>query len=222
MNAKGKNRMSGDKPSAYYDRMREEMLEYVPEGVERAVEFGCGDGHFSWLVQEKYGAECWGVEVEKDPAKRAVEKLYKIINCDAGRALPLLPDGYFDCVIFNDVLEHLYDPYKLLADLRVKLRDGATVVASVPNVRYWTTLKNLVCKAKWEYKDSGTLDFTHIRFFTYKEIRAMFEGAGYEILRLDGINPTKSKTLKAFNAMAFNRFWDVQYRQFACAARLRR
>jgi 2-polyprenyl-3-methyl-5-hydroxy-6-metoxy-1,4-benzoquinol methylase len=34
-----------------------------------------------------------------------------------------LPDNYFDTIVCNDVLEHLLDPYSVLARLKSKLKD---------------------------------------------------------------------------------------------------
>lgn len=49
-------------------------------------------------------------------------------------ALPDLPLHYFDCIIFNDVLEYLVDPYSMLIKMQDLLSKTGVVVASIPKL----------------------------------------------------------------------------------------
>ena len=109
------------KPKGYYDSVRNDMLKYIPNGVKRTLEFGCGNGGFSALLKDAHKVEAWAVEIDKKSAKTASEKLNRVINCDAHEAIYKLPDNYFDCIIFFDILEHLVDPYSLLILVKKKL-----------------------------------------------------------------------------------------------------
>ena len=40
----------------------------------------------------------------------------------------------FDHIIFADVLEHLYDPYKVLKESVALLKDDGTILISIPNI----------------------------------------------------------------------------------------
>ena len=51
-----------------------------------------------------------------------------------------LPLEYFDCVICNDVLEHLVDPWQALNRFSLILKPGGYTVASVPNIRYFKVI----------------------------------------------------------------------------------
>ena len=83
-------------------------------------------------------------------------------------------------VILADVLEHMYNPWRALQRLRDLLTPAGTVVASIPNARNLVLINHLA-KGYWAYQGSGLLDITHIRFFTLREIRKMFEETGYVI-----------------------------------------
>lgn len=203
----------------YYQNDRRNMLKYIRAGVKTTLEFGCGCGNFSRLIKDKYNAECWGVEIDAKAAQKASAILDKVINVDAHQAIDLLPDNYFDCIIFNDVLEHFADPYSLLTKIKSKLKDNAEVVASIPNVRFWRILKALVLQGRWDYTDSGILDRTHLRFFTYNSLVKMFDELDYELLTIEGIKPTASKSFKIVNAIFFNKLKDAKFRQFACVAK---
>jgi 2-polyprenyl-3-methyl-5-hydroxy-6-metoxy-1,4-benzoquinol methylase len=81
-----------------------------------------------------------------------------------------LPEEAFDCIVCNDVLEHLITPWQVLGKLAILLKPGGHFVASIPNVQYWGVLKDLVFEGDWRYADEGVLDVTHLRFFTRRSI----------------------------------------------------
>jgi 2-polyprenyl-3-methyl-5-hydroxy-6-metoxy-1,4-benzoquinol methylase len=205
-----------NKPVEYYENPRKEMLKYIPQGTKTTLEFGCGNGNFSELIKNEYHAECWGVEMHPHYAKKASEKLDNVINAEAHQVLNQIPENYFDCIIFNDVLEHLKDPYSLLREVKSKLNKYGVVVASIPNVRFWSNLKALVIDGMWDYKDTGILDKTHLRFFTYNSLIKIFRQLDYNIVAIEGLHPTHSTTFKILNTLLFNKLKDARYRQFAC------
>jgi len=207
---------SAHKPETYYENARKDMLKYIPQGTKRTLEFGCGGGKFSELVKIQFDAECWGVEVHPYYAALASERLHKVINANAHQSLNHLPENYFDCIIFNDVLEHLQDPYSLLHSVKSKLNEHGVVVASIPNVRFWSNLKALAVDGTWDYRDTGILDITHLRFFTYNSLRKLFRQLNYDIVTCEGIGPTYSRTFRILNMLFLNKLKDARYRHFAC------
>jgi len=207
------------KPKGYYSSVREDMIGYIPAHAKRTLEFGCGTGGFSAMVKEKLGVEAWAVEIDKESAKAASERLDKVICDDAHKAVDLVPDDYFDCIIFFDILEHLIDPDSLLTQVKTKLAKDGVIAASIPNVRYYRALVQLVVHGNWDYKDHGILDRTHLRFFTHKSIVKMFDALDYRILQMEGIHPTSSRTFKILNVLLLNSISDVRYKHFAVVAK---
>lgn len=207
------------KQRAYYQGKREDMLKYIPQGTKKSLEFGCGFGGFSALVKERFDAETWAVEIDKEAAQESAKRLDKVINGDATESLKNIPENYFDCIIFFDILEHLVDPYSLLCATKTKLTKNGVVVVSIPNIRYYRTLVSLVIHGNWDYKDHGVLDKTHLRFFTYKSIVRMFNKLDFEILELEGIHPTSSRTFRLLNMILLNSLSDVRYKHFAAVVR---
>jgi 2-polyprenyl-3-methyl-5-hydroxy-6-metoxy-1,4-benzoquinol methylase len=198
------------------------MLKYIPQNVKKTLELGCAEGNFSELVKTNFGAECWGVEIYRQAAEVAATKLDKLINADVVKCQDEIPDNYFDCIICNDILEHLVDPYTLLIDLKGKLTAEGVVVASFPNVRYCRNLFKLVVRGNWDYKEHGILDKTHLRFFTYNSLVRMFPRLGYELLTIEGLAPKPSMlslAARIVNILLLNTFKDTLYHHFACVAR---
>ncbi len=207
------------KSKGYYGNPREDMLKYIPQSTKRSLEFGCGCGGFSALLKKALGVEAWAVEIEQQSAKIASQNLDKVINSDALESLDKLPQNYFDCIIFFDILEHLIDPYNLLNEVKTKLTTNGVIVASIPNVRYYRTFIKFVLHGNWDYEDHGILDKTHLRFFTYKSIRKMMRDLGFDILVLEGIHPTSSRTFKLLNVALLSALSDVRWKHFALVIR---
>ena len=195
------------------------MVKYIPNDVKTTLEFGCGVGRFSAMLKSRLGAEVWAVEIDEAAAREATKRLDRVINADAFEALGSLPDSYFDCIIFNDILEHLVDPYGLLWAVRDKLTPHGVIVCSLPNARYCDNYIEFVLHGNWDYREAGILDKTHLRFFTYKSIRKTFEQLAFEIIALEGMHPSGSKKLKLLNAILLNALRDLKYVQYAVVAK---
>lgn len=206
------------KNKKYYESERPEMLEFVPENVERTIEFGCSYGKFSESVKKIYKTESWGVDIEVEAIENAKKRLDNAILGEAMESLGNLPENYFDLVICNDFLEHLSNPTQFLLTLRPYMKDNSYLLCSLPNVRYWKNLKNLIFKKDWEYTEAGILDSTHLRFFTKKSIHRFINESGLTVEKMKGINPTKSMRFYIPNLLTFGLHNDMKYLQFATLA----
>lgn len=211
-------------PERYFNNPREEMLDLVPADRRRVLEVGCANGRFASLIKQRQPAEVWGIELDAEAAQAARERVDRVFQGDVHTILPGLPDSHFDCIICNDVLEHLPDPEVVVSALAAKLAPGGLVIASIPNVRYLPVLYELLAWRDFKYRDWGVLDRTHLRFFTRKSIRRMFREAGYEVLAMHGIQmpnlPTGYRVAflltEIFTLGYYN---DCRYIQFGCVAR---
>src|ERR1051325_5489453 len=106
-------------------------------------------------------------------AEEAAQKLDRVLCAPFDERLAL-PEGAFDCIFCNDVLEHLADPYSALRYCRRLLTPEGVLIASIPNIRYFPVLFQLLVKKNWQYEDHGVMDRTHLRFFTKNSILATF------------------------------------------------
>ncbi len=203
----------------YYKFTRPEVAAFVPKSIKTILDIGCGEGAFLHSIKEQIGAETWGVELVPGVAEKAKGQVDNILIGKVEDILNLIPDGYFDCIIFNDVLEHLLEPTEVLQLVKPKLSQRGVILASIPNVRYFYNLYELLIKKDWEYKDAGILDSTHFRFFTQKSMRRMFEQAGYNVIKQKGINKIKSWKFRFLNFIFLGYFTDAKYLQFVCLAK---
>ena len=208
------------KTPGYFTAMRREMLPFVPQDARVILDIGCGEGHFGELLKEERDCHVIGVEHVAEVAGAARARLDEVIVASAEADLPLADDSV-DCIILNDVLEHLIDPWAALKRLQRVLKPGGWVVASIPNVRHYKVLKQLIQNGRWEYAEKGVLDRTHLRFFTKRTIPPLFASAGMEVMRLEGINGVRRYPPKyaLINWLTFGGLEDARFLQFACVAR---
>ncbi|MFK7859633.1 MAG: class I SAM-dependent methyltransferase [Granulosicoccus sp.] len=208
-----------DKETDYYGGVRSEMLQYFPESARTMLDVGCGEGLFGKTAKKKFGAEVWGIDINKSSVEQAENNLDKAFFGDVSHLFDVLPDKYFDVIYFNDVLEHMVDPYRLLKDIQSKLSANGLVVASIPNIRYHRVLTQILLKRDFKYEKAGVMDETHMRFFTQKSIRRMFVEAGYEPITLEPINKGKSIRPLFYQLVSLGLIGrDISYPQFAVTA----
>lgn len=204
----------------YYTRTRTEMLDYIPAECHVCLDVGCANGAFgSSLKQQQPAREVWGIEISRSAAEQAGSVLDKVLIGDAMEVIDELPDHHFDCICFNDSLEHMVDPYTILERMRPKLKnDASRIVASIPNIRYYKPLFGLVFQKDWRYADAGVLDMTHLRFFTRKSIQRMFHDAGYKVQSITGVNRTRKVKVRIWRWLSLGWLNDIEIMQYACVA----
>jgi 2-polyprenyl-3-methyl-5-hydroxy-6-metoxy-1,4-benzoquinol methylase len=195
---------------------RREILPYVPKVKGRVLDVGCSTGNFSRLLKDEWGCEVHGIEVNPKAAEIASDKLDRVFCGDAVEVLYKVPDNYYNLVTMNDVLEHLVNPYDFLNRLHNKILPAGIIFAIVPNIRYHKALAKILYKKDFEYEDEGIFDRTHLRFFTKKSIKRMFEECNYEEIDYFGINSTSSLKPWLLNFLTFGGFGnDTRYLQYA-------
>ena len=203
----------------YYFSERKELISFIPSGIRKTLDVGCASGTFSEQLKKNFNTESWGIEIVEEYAMMAKEKLDHSLHGSFDDVYHNLPENYFDCIFFNDVLEHMIYPEDCLKKIKKNLQPGKTIIASIPNIRYINILKNLLFKRDWKYEDSGIMDRTHLRFFTKKSIIRMFEDCGYKIQYIRGIRSVSPYCLTSIiNLLLFNSLDDVKHQQFVVVA----
>ncbi len=208
----------------YYNRsFREEMLKYIPADAKTILEVGCSEGLFLNYLNKSRECETWGIELFENAAIEASKVAFKVLTGDFNEVYKSLPKNYFDCVIFNDVIEHFSDPWLAMTNTKEILSKNGVIVSSIPNFRYIGNLTEIITSADFKYKEEGgILDKTHLRFFTAKSIKRFFDECGYILIEQEGIRPCQSWKEKLLIFLSFGRFSDMRYKQYANVVKLQK
>lgn len=159
-------------------------IQKEPDETFHVLEIGCDCGVNLLAVKNRYpNVKLYGAELNA----HATEIASHIAEVEVGniedKALQF-GDVRFDYIMFGDVLEHLRDPAGTIRYCRSLLKENGKIIACIPNLMHYTVMRELI-DGNFTYKDMGLLDRTHIHFFTYYEIKRMFEEEGYEVEKID-------------------------------------
>jgi 2-polyprenyl-3-methyl-5-hydroxy-6-metoxy-1,4-benzoquinol methylase len=154
---------------------------------KRVLELGCSFGHTSAELTRR-GCKVTGVELDPAAAARAEEWCERVVVADL-EAIDLreaFGDERFDVALCGDVLEHLKDPVATLRQIVDLLAPEGYVVASIPNVAHGS-IRLALLQGRFEYRELGLLDRTHIHLFTKATIESTFRDAGMVICELQEV-----------------------------------
>lgn len=173
--------MEVERSAFYYTGFRSDLVKLIPPETERLLSVGCGAGHTeAYLKQEMGLREVVAVEINAEVVGALGELIDAVLIGDIQQLELPYPCKHFDCILYPDVLEHLVDPWVVLARHRRILSDEGIIIASVPNVRYYYILLWLLF-GDWPYSNRGILDMSHLRFFTLRSFTRMLAETGYSI-----------------------------------------
>lgn len=116
-----------------YERIQSMYLDRRSAG--RLLDVGCGQGRFLDYMRRRD----WVVEgVETDPEAAEIARSQYGVSIWVGDLQSAnYPDGCFDAVTMNHVIEHVHNPVGLLRECHRVLKAGGVLVAVTPNVESW-------------------------------------------------------------------------------------
>ncbi len=138
------------------------------------LDVGSACGDFGALIKKEKNCNVFGIEYDTQSIKIAqklnvYQQLHQInLNIFDENDYKMYFDS-FDSIVLLDVLEHLLDPEKVLASLKKFLKEDGYFIISLPNIAF-CDIKVSLLEDDFTYTDTGILDRTHIKFFTYKTI----------------------------------------------------
>ncbi|MEM7058406.1 MAG: class I SAM-dependent methyltransferase [Pseudomonadota bacterium] len=200
----------------YHALVREDVFSLVPRGGGTLLDVGGGVGATAAKLRERGYADRAGVvdRVAHDVTSLGLDFRHSG-DLEDGDFLDdvISAEGPFQCILCLDVLEHLRDPWGIVAQLHNALVPGGVMIASVPNVRNYKVLLPLAFRNRWTLTDAGVLDRTHLRFFVKSSAIELMTNSG---LLLDHVaaNPSGGRAVRLFRALTLgqlNSFTDLQY-----------
>ncbi|MVM39568.1 methyltransferase domain-containing protein [Spirosoma sp. HMF3257] len=175
------------KQPIYFTQIREDLISQMPLNPNgRVLEIGSGGCDTLVAIKErKLAAEVFGVELFAIPNSNQQNTLIdRLFIGNIEDQLPDYPTDYFDVILCGDVLEHLIDPWKTVERITPYLKKGGVIIVSCPNIREVVNLSRIFLTGRFQYKASGIMDKTHLRFFGKKDLT--------ELLTTDQLKPIRS------------------------------
>ena len=140
---------------------------YVGGPGRRVLDLGCRDGALTRTYLQ--GNEVVGVDADREALAAASKLGIETRWADLDQPLDF-PDEDFDVAVAGELLEHLRDPQRLVAEAGRVLKPGGTFVASVPNAyRLKRRLLFLIGRPPDD-------DPTHLQMFSADDVRALLRG----------------------------------------------
>jgi len=155
------------------------------------LDVGCWNGNLGKYLMNNNQNIVDGLDFRKDVLEQAKSKGYRntfqinLNNSDPD--FSVLKGNQYDQIIFADVLEHLINPENVILNLKKFLKKDGELIISLPNVAFLLN-RILLMLGKWEYKEFGTLDKTHLKFFTIKTAIKFIENIGFKIIKVKPYN----------------------------------
>jgi 2-polyprenyl-3-methyl-5-hydroxy-6-metoxy-1,4-benzoquinol methylase len=154
------------------------VAELVGSGAS-ILELGCHSGYLSEYLASM-GNTVFGLDSDSAAVERARSRGVAAEVRDLEEADVLRDQRGFDVILALNVLEHLHDPASLLDSALAAVAESGRLIVSVPNVAHYRIRARLL-RGRFAYEDHGTMDRTHLRFFTRRTLRELLTEAGWAV-----------------------------------------
>jgi 2-polyprenyl-3-methyl-5-hydroxy-6-metoxy-1,4-benzoquinol methylase len=148
---------------------------------KKVLELGAASGHVTQALKALNNTV---TAVERDGRfkDRLVELADEVVITDLDwlDLREKLAGQKFDVVLAGDVLEHCSRPELVLLQLHELLKNNGYVVISLPNIAHGDVRLSLLT-GSFDYRDTGLLDRTHLRFFTRSSIETFLTNNHFNV-----------------------------------------
>ncbi len=187
----------------YPDYANPELLDKIPLSARTVLDVGCAQGALGEAyLRRNPNARMLGIDTDEESVAHAASRLSEVVCADV-EATPMpfaVPDG-IDCIVYGDVLEHLREPWSVLAAHVEYLAPDGTVLICMPNVEHWRFALALL-NGTFDYEEQGLFDRTHLRWFTPRTMGKILTEAGLQLCDVAARPIAMEDASRFTNAMA--------------------
>ena len=180
-------------------------LARIVQPGQTLLDAGCGNGMFLQRIAERFSElNLKGVDYSKHEVQEARKNGFDVKQADFGEGIPLKKTSV-DIVYAGEVIEHLYNPDKLVTEAHRMLRKGGYFLLSTPNLCSWfnrilmplgiqplflepSTKSKMVGAGFLGRFKIGEQPVGHVRIFTLRALKDMLEMYGFRVVRVNGAN----------------------------------
>lgn len=156
---------------------------------DRVLDCGCGDGLFLVAIREVSRCQLHGLDFDKKNLRLASQYLkgssVKLKHGDVTK----MPFGnqFFDKIYCTEVLEHVINDRKALAEIKRVLKKNGLLIVTVPNHNYpflWDPINKILESVSGKYIQGGFwagIWNKHRRLYYLNEITDLINQSGFQV-----------------------------------------
>ncbi|NBI28711.1 bifunctional glycosyltransferase family 2 protein/class I SAM-dependent methyltransferase [Chengkuizengella marina] len=150
------------------------LIAIMPKSISRVLDINCGMGALAIELINQIECKVVGIEKNDQVIRFAQKQLSQVLHHDV-ETIEISEDtlGKYDCIICNDILQHLKDPWTIVKQLSGLLHKDGYLIILIHNVNHLEVMTELL-QGYFSYKNVGPLNKQHLRFFTKTTIPTLF------------------------------------------------
>jgi len=168
----------------------------------RFLDCGCHVGELTLELSRRIGTEqLYGIEIYEEFARQAEEKGIKVYRANLNEPLPV-ESGAFTVIHARNIIEHLYDTDTFIREIYRLLKPNGYAIISTPNLACLPNVFPLMLGMQpfhahvsseiqvgtpygsLRNKKFETKSQSHLRIFTYKALKELFQYHGFSVERI--------------------------------------
>jgi len=161
-----------------------ESITPILHNGKRHLDVGCGNGQIIQIVRDKF-SEIHGCDISITALNEAKKIGLLPVCSNLNEGYIPYKDDFFDCSTALEVLEHVWDPSRLLKEIRRILKSGGRLILTTPNIRYLRNLRTLIFLGSFPHTstDSFVWGGGHLHYFTRKDLISLLSHAGFKNIK---------------------------------------
>ena len=179
------------------------IAQYAPLAGRRTLDTGCGLGMYVRAFRQ-FSDEVYGIDVDPDKIAEASRDLPNLQVAPAEQ-LPF-EDDFFDVVLSHEVWEHVNDDHAAAREAVRVLKLGGRLVVFVPNRLWLFETHGVYWRGVYHFGNIPLVNWLpdalrnklapHVRAYTGKQLRALFEGLPVRVVAHTQIFPGYDNIVK--------------------------
>jgi 2-polyprenyl-3-methyl-5-hydroxy-6-metoxy-1,4-benzoquinol methylase len=144
----------------------------------KILDIGCGRGTLRKYLSFK---NIYGVDISKEALKEAKKVYLNTVQVDLDKKPIPFKDNSFDIVVCLGVIEHIFNPLRLLQECHRALKKNGTLFLLAPNILSFRNILRMIIKRRFPKTsiDDIGYDGGHIAYFSHKDLAELVAKSGF-------------------------------------------